>query len=97
MHRLPALDENALYHLSMYIGQPSSNAIVVERQLFVIESEQMQRCRMQVIDSDWVFRWLAAKIIGRAIRKPRLQTSSGKPASEAVGMMIATGGRACTL
>ena len=93
----PGFRRECLYDVSMYIGQPSSNAIVIERQLFVIESQQMQRCRMQVIDSDWVFRRLAAKVIGSAIRKPRLQTGSGKPASEAVRMMIATGGRACTL
>ena len=68
----PASDQNALYDLSMHIGQSSSNAIVVERQLFVIESEQVQRCRMQIVDSDWVFRWLAAEFIGSAICEARL-------------------------
>ena len=55
-----ASDEDALDDVSVYVGQPAADAVVIEGQLFVIESEQMQRCGVEVIDGDRVFGRLVA-------------------------------------
>ena len=49
--------------MAMNIGQPSTDAVVIERELFVVQAEQVQRCCMKVVDCDRVLRRFASKFI----------------------------------
>ena len=47
--------EDALHHVSMYIRQAPADAVVVERELLVVQSKQVQRCCVQVVHRYRIF------------------------------------------
>ena len=58
-----ALRQNVFHYMSMHVGQPAGNAVVIVRQPFVIDPQQMQDCGVKVVDRDRVFGRLVAHII----------------------------------
>src|SRR4051812_46812354 len=74
-----ALREDALHHVAFHIGQPEVAAAVAVGELFVIEAEQVQHGRVQIVDVDAVFDALAAVVVGLAKAEARLHAAAGQP------------------
>src|SRR6185295_15200023 len=47
--RQPASSDDALHHMSVNIGKPEITARVTVGELLVIETQQMQNCRVEVV------------------------------------------------
>ena len=47
----------------MNIGQPSTDPVVIESELLVVQPEQVQRCCMQVVNGYGVLRRFASKFV----------------------------------
>ena len=61
--RESALRQNVFYHMSVNVRKTPGNAVVIVRQPFVINSQQMQDRGMKIVDRDRVFGRLVAHII----------------------------------
>jgi hypothetical protein len=57
--------QNRLDDVPVHIGQPALDAVVVVAQPLVIESEEMQDGRVQVVNRADVFDRLMAEFVGR--------------------------------
>lgn len=55
----------------------------------MLEAEQPQKGRMQVVDVDLVDSGFVAKLIGGPVVEATFDSPSGQPDGEAVGVMIA--------
>src|SRR5262249_55273911 len=73
----------------MHVRQPILPALELERQLQMVDAEQMQDRRLQVVYVDAVLRHVVTKIIGFAVRQPRLHSTAGQPEREAARVMVA--------
>ena len=62
----------------MHVGQPVVPALEAEREFLVIETEQVQDRRVQVVDVDAIARDMEAKFIGLADRDAGLHTAAGQ-------------------
>lgn len=61
------------------------------RQAKVIEAEQTQDCRVQVVDVDSIQGGAEAEFVGGADHLSALDPAAGQPGREAVGVVIAAG------
>src|SRR5204863_7108101 len=66
------------------------NAIVVKAQAFVIQTQQVQYGRMQIVNGRYLIHRLVAKLIGSAVAETALYSCAGQPNCEPFGVMIAT-------
>ena len=57
--------------LPMHVGQPEVAAGVVEGELLVVEAEQVQDRRLEVVDVDGVLGDVEAQVVGRAVGRSR--------------------------
>ena len=71
-----------LHHLTRHVGQALVAAGVAEGQLLVIEAQQVQDRRVEVVDDDRVLHRVQAELVGRADR--RVRPSTPPPASHIV-------------
>ena len=83
------LRNERLHHVPLYIREPEIAAGVAVGELLVIETEQREDRRMQVVDVDFVLGRGKTKFIRRAINLPAFHTAAGKPHREAVMIVIA--------
>ena len=72
----------------MYIGQSAFDSVVVVRQPFVVDAEQVQNCRMEIVDRNWVNRGFVSDLIGLTVAEAGLDPSARHPRRKHVGMMI---------
>jgi len=63
---------------------------MAESQFCVIEAEQLQQGRMEIMDVDRIFDRLESKIIGRAVNISATDAATRQPHRETVMIMIAT-------
>lgn len=77
-------------YVSMHIGQPSLNAVVIERESFVVEAQQVQDGRMEVVSGGDVLLGTKSKLVSRAIAATRFHSSPGQPTGEAMRIVIAS-------
>jgi hypothetical protein len=73
----------------MNIGQPALNAIVIKRQLRVIQPEQMQNGRVKIVRAHRIFADVKSDLIGGAVIESRFESGPGHPAGISVLMMVA--------
>ena len=73
----------------MDIGQAALNAVMVEGQPGVIESEQVQDGGVEIVRRNGVFADVVADFVGRPVAQAFLQARARHPASEHQLMMIA--------
>src|SRR5690606_30992892 len=71
------------------VGQAEVAARVAVGQSFVVESEQVQQRRMQVMDMHLVDCGVIAVIIRLAVRKAGLHAAPGEPPGEGVRIVVA--------
>ena len=76
----------------MNIGQAALNAVVVESEFLVVQSEQVQNRGMEIMWSNYVLLCLKAEFICSTKTHAAFYTSTGKPGGEAVRIMVSTVG-----
>ena len=83
--------ESALDHMAMDVGEAAFEAVVVVAKAFVIQAEEMQDGGVKIIDGGGIDGSFPAELVSLAVVfGPGLHTCSGKDASEAAGVVIAT-------
>ena len=75
-------------HVAVNIGQATLQSIVIERQPFVIQTQQMQNGRVKIVNLGDILDRLVAEFIGSAITERGFDTRAGEPASEAGGIVV---------
>src|SRR5436309_761814 len=83
------LRQKRLNNLPGDIGKAVVAALVAVGQALVIDSEQAQRGRVQVVDVDRVGGDVVAEIVGLAVGHAAFNASARHPAREAARMMVA--------
>src|SRR6185436_16526470 len=81
--------QELLHDLSVHIGQPIVAALETEREPFVVDSQQMQERRVEVVDVDAVRHDVVAEGTRLAVEGPALDAAAGHPEAEAPRVMIA--------
>ncbi len=94
--RSPSLFRRSIEHVgddvSVHIGQSSLDAVVVEAESTVIESSDVKDGGMEVVNAGGLLDRLVSKRVGRPIGERRLDSSTGHPCGEAIGVVIASTG-----
>ena len=70
----------------MHVGEAALDAVVVDGEVFVIETEEVEDGGVEVVRGDGVVS-LEANLIGGAVG--HVTTSTGKPSGEAVRIVVA--------
>src|SRR4051812_48976758 len=73
----------------MDIGEAEITALRTERQLLMVESQQVQDCRLQVVHMHLVFGDAEAEFVGFAIGETGFHTATSQKHSEAIRIMVA--------
>ena len=75
--------------LAADVGQAEIAAGMAERQPLVVEAQEMQDRRLQVVDVDRVFDDVKPEVVGRAVDNARLDAAAGHPHREGLRMVVA--------
>ena len=70
-------------HMAVYVGESPLNAIVIERETFMMQAKHMQDGGMEIINGGNILNRPIAKFIGCTILKRRLYSSAHHPGSKA--------------
>ncbi len=96
--------KDIFHHVAVHVGQPIVAALVLERELRVVDAEQVQDRGLQVVDVDGagrelVFGWrdwvavvvgdVVAVVVGAAVGEAGLDAAAGEPDGEAAGVVVA--------
>ena len=81
--------ENLADDVSTDVGQAEIAAGVAIGQLLVVQAQQVQDRRVQIVDVDLVFDGVIAVFVGGAVAHARLHAAAGQPHREAVGVVVA--------
>src|SRR5262249_8318055 len=84
--------QHFLHQLPGLLGQPFLAAVVQERQLPVIEAQQVQNGRVQVVDVDAVLDRAEAQLVRSADDLTGFHAAAGEPHGKAVGVVVAAVG-----
>ncbi len=79
--------QHLFHHIPMYIRQPEVASGVAVGETFVVESEQVQHRRVQVMDVDFVLHCFV--VVSRAVVETTLYAASGHPHREGVVVVVA--------
>ncbi len=66
-------------HLAVHVGQPHVAAAEAVGQSLVVDAQQMQHRRVQVVDLDLVFDGVVAVVVGGAVDGAALDAAAGQP------------------
>ena len=88
----PKSGQHAPNHMAMNIREPPRSAVVVVGEPFVVEAEQVEDGRVEVVDVDHVFDGLVAELVGGTEAEPMLDARAGEPGGEALGVVVAARG-----
>ena len=80
--------KNSPHQLSMHIGQPVLASLVLEGQLLVVDAQQMENRRIEVMHMDRVLCNVVAEIIGLTITDSAFYASTGHPGRETTWVVI---------
>ena len=81
--------DNILDDLAIHVRQPEIAAGVAVGQPGVIQAQQVQDRRVQVVDVDLVFDRVIAVVVGLAVGEARLDAAAGHPHRVAVRIVVA--------
>ncbi len=62
-----SLPDQIFHHVTVHVGQPSLDAVVVDGQSLVVDPQQMQHAGVQVMPAQPVLCRLPANLVGRAV------------------------------
>src|SRR5260221_2615241 len=81
--------EQRFYHRAMNIGKAEVAPGMMERELFMIEAEQVQDRGLEVVNVDGILDDVKAELVRRAVSQPALHAAAGQPHRVSARMMIA--------
>src|SRR5262252_9469849 len=84
-----ASGENALDDGSENVGQTEVAALEPERQFGVVDAEQVQQRRLEVVDVDRVLGDVVTEVVRLTVARPRLDAAAGDPDREATAVVVA--------
>jgi len=84
------LSKDAFDQVAVDVRQPMVAALIAEGQAAVVDAEQMQHRRVQVVDVDAILGDVVAEVVGRAVGIAGADAAAGQPEREAARMMVAT-------
>ena len=87
--RFHRLRQDFLDHVAMHIRQPHIPTAEPVSQLCMIDSQQVQHRRMQIMDLDFILDSPVSKLIGGAVGDASFDPSSGHPDRKPERVMIA--------
>jgi len=73
----------------MHVGQTEVASGAAEREFLVIEAEQVQNRRVQIVDVDFAFRRRETELVRRAVHVAASYAAAGQPHREAVIVVVA--------
>jgi hypothetical protein len=73
----------------VHVGQPEVTPLELVGQLLVIDPQQAQHRRMQIVHIDWILDDVVAEVVGAADGDARLDAAACEPHRERAGMMVA--------
>lgn len=83
-----ALGKNRRNDVPMHVRQPAFGAVVVEAELFVVDTEEVEDGGVEVVDGGDVFDGFVAEFVGGAVAEggfhARAHEKRGKPAGVVV-------------
>ena len=82
------LNKQRLDHIAEDIREAEVASLVTVGQLGMANAEEVEQCRVEVMDTDWVFRDVVAVVIRGAIRGPALDARAKHKHREAPWMVI---------
>src|SRR5262249_21145458 len=80
--------QDLLDHAPRDIGQAEIATVVAVRQLLMIQADQMQDGRVQVVDADAVLDGLEADLVSRAVMDAALHSAAGHPDGERMRVVV---------
>ncbi len=89
---LDASGEHAANDMAVNVGQSARCAIMIKRETFMVETQQVQDRGVKIMNIDHIFDGLMAELIGGAEAEAMLDTGAGEPGGETLGIMISTRG-----
>ena len=63
--------------MPVYIGQPAIDSVLPESKAFVVNAEQVQNGRMQVVDTHAVLHRFVSNIVCSAVRDASFHSTAG--------------------
>lgn len=90
---VPILGEDTLHDISKDIRQSKIAAGKSICQTFVIQTEQMQNCRMQIVNMDSILDGVPPVLIRSPIGNSRFHSATGHPHRESKRMVVTAVGR----
>src|SRR5262245_223790 len=85
--------ENRTNHPAMHAGKPAVPATVAECQTFMIETQQVQNGRVQIVNVHGVLDNAVAELVGAAVGRAAPDAAAGEPHREGVLVVVAAGPR----
>ena len=78
--------------LSVDVGQTSLDSIVVEGQTSMVQAQQVQNGRVQIVHGGDVFDRLVPELVGRTVAEAWFDTRPGQPDGKAGRIVVAAAG-----
>ena len=77
-------------HMPMNICQATINPVMSDGQPFMVDSQQVQDGRMNVVDLGRVItiQWLVSPLVTGPVRNATLNASSAEPVGKDIGIMV---------
>ncbi len=72
----------------MHVGQTEMAALDFIGQAFVVDAEQVQHRRLEIVDVDGVLGRVVGEVVGLAEREAAFDAAAGHPDREDVGVMV---------
>ncbi len=83
------LRQQLLHDAAVDVGEAEVAALEAVGEFLVVEAEEMKDRRLEIVDMDGVFGDVEPEVIGRADGLTGLDTATGHPHAEGLGVMIA--------
>src|SRR5439155_10113302 len=87
--KLPHSCQHLLNHFSVHVREPALGAVVVKGQSLVIQAEQMEQGRVQVMNRADILDCLVTEFIRGAVAETALYTRPCQPDGKTVRVMVA--------
>ena len=79
-----------MHHFAMNIGQAEVPSSVPEGESFVIHSQQMEDCGVEVVDVNFSLAGEETVLVGGTVGSSALHATAGEPHGETIGIVIST-------
>src|SRR6185369_14000926 len=83
------LSQQLFHHFPAYISQPIVAALEAVGQLEVVQAEQVENRRVQIVDVNFFLDRVKTEFVGRAQDNAGFDAAAGQPNREAMRVMVA--------